>query len=63
MSTRTSTHPHMAYCLPRPGLDEPRIERYTQTVYDQDGITPVRSCQIVRCVECGSATYDGVQRD
>lgn len=58
----TTTHPHMAFCMSRPGLDEPRIESYRASRTTADG-APAGSVAVVRCCECGSATYDGVRRD
>lgn len=52
---------HEYFCLPRPGNIEPRIEQYRQTVIAEDGITPVRSVLVTRCIECAAASYDGVQ--
>jgi hypothetical protein len=60
--TATTQPNHAEYCLPRPGEDAPRIETYRSPKYAQDGITPAGSVLTVRCVECGNATYDGVQR-
>ena len=59
--TTTSTVQHEGFCLPRPGLDAPRLETYTQPVYQDDGITPTRYVRVERCIECGAATYDGAR--
>lgn len=37
----TTTVRHEVFCLPRPGLDAPRLERYTQTVHADDGTPSV----------------------
>lgn len=60
MSTATA-HPHAEYCMPRPGADGPRIESWRAPKTGPDG-APTGSVQVVRCVECGEATYDGVRR-
>ncbi len=52
---------HADFCLPRPGEDAPRIEAYPASRYDEQGLV-VGTVRVVRCVECGNATYDGVQR-
>ncbi|MDP9459580.1 MAG: hypothetical protein M3Q22_04750 [Actinomycetota bacterium] len=59
----TTTLEHSAYCLPRPGEDGPRVESYGVATYNRDGTAQVGSMRVVRCVECGNATYDGVQRE
>ncbi len=51
---------HEHYCLPQPDADAPRIERYTLPRYGPDGIVTVSEVEVVRCTECGAATYDGV---
>jgi hypothetical protein len=53
---------HAEFCLPRPGLDQPRVEQYRAPKTAPDGITPAGGVSVVRCLECGNATYDGVQR-
>jgi len=50
---------HADFCLPRPGEEAPRIEAYSAARYGPDGLTVVGSTQVVRCQECGFATYDG----
>ena len=59
----TTTHPHEPFCLPCPGEDAPRIERYSIARYAPDGQTRIGEVLCVRCVECAVATYDGVRRD
>jgi hypothetical protein len=61
MTTATALK-HEEFCLPRPGADAPRVETWRAPRYAADGITPAGSVAVVRCVECGSATYDGVRR-
>jgi len=58
----TLTLKHEDFCLPRPGLDEPRVESYYATSYADDGITIAGNIRVVRCCECAAASYDGVQR-
>lgn len=50
---------HEEFCLPRPGMTAPRIERYPFTKYADNGITPVGVVDVERCQECGAAAYDG----
>ncbi len=52
---------HEEFCRPRPGEDAPRIERYGSPRYNEQGHV-VSVVQVVRCQECGNATYDGQQR-
>ena len=62
----TTTDPnlrHEDFCTPRPGEDAVRIERYRLPTYGPDGINAVGSVAVVRCLECGAATYDGQRRD
>ncbi len=54
---------HAGYCKARPGEDAPRVESYGIPTYSQDGATQVGSIRCLRCIECGNATYDGVQRE
>ena len=62
--TTTPTIPrHADYCLPRPGEDAPRMESYRAPKYGPDGLVPAGSVEVVRCLECGFATYDGVLRE
>jgi hypothetical protein len=61
--TLTTNLRHADFCLPRPGHDAPRIESYRAAKTAPDGITPAGSISVVRCLECGNATYDGVQRE
>ena len=57
----TTTHPHMDFCMARPGLDEPRIESYRAQKTGPDG-SPAGSVAVRRCVECAATLYDGVKR-
>ncbi len=57
--TATTNLAHADFCLPRPGEDAPRIERYTAPRYNQDGSRVVAVVAIERCLECGNATYNG----
>ena len=59
----TSTIEHADYCLPRPGEDAPRIERYVIPTYNAEGTARVGGITAERCVECGNTVYDGVKRD
>ncbi len=59
--TTAATFEHAEYCLPRPGADAPRMEKYGSPKYNEQGHV-VSVVQVVRCQECGSATYNGVQR-
>lgn len=64
MATVTAaTLEHKKFCLPRPDEDAPRIETYPLPRYKQDGITLDHKVTVVRCTECGVATYDGVPED
>jgi hypothetical protein len=62
MPSKTTAHPHTDFCRPRPGEEQPRIERYRVPWYGNNG-DRVGSVQVQRCVECGNATYDGVLRE
>ncbi len=53
---------HADFCTPRPGEDRPRIERYHAPRYGEDGLTPLGSVLVGRCLECGAASYDGLLR-
>lgn len=55
----TDTLIHEPYCLPRPGEDTARVERYTQPRYDQGGTRVLAYVSVVRCIECGASSYDG----
>ncbi len=57
----TTTLEHEPFCLPRPGEDAPRIEKYSAYRYNEQGIA-VSTIHVVRCTECAVAAYDGVQR-
>ena len=59
----TTTFEHQKWCLPRPGEDAPRMERYSIPRYGDDGKMKVADVLCLRCMECGNATYDGVKRD
>ena len=62
MSTTTPTNlKHEEFCLPRPGEDAPRIERFRAPTYD-GGVYATGSVEVCRCIECGAATYDGQRR-
>jgi len=61
-ATAPSALRHEIFCLPRPGADGPRLESYDAPRYGEDGTTHIGVVQVVRCQECGSATYDGVSR-
>ncbi len=57
----TTPFEHEPFCLPRPGADTPRIEKYSAYRYSEQGHA-VSTIQVVRCQECGAASYNGVQR-
>ncbi len=59
--TTAAAPTHAEFCLPRPGEDAPRIETYGAPRYNEQGYL-VSTVRVVRCQECGAATYDGVQR-
>ncbi len=61
MTTATALK-HEEFCLPRPGEAEPRVESWRAQKTGPDGVTPAGFVLVVRCTECGSATYDGVKR-
>jgi hypothetical protein len=60
MDTLMPEHAH--YCRPRLGHAEPRIEKDWLPRYATDGKTELARVLRLRCLECGSATYDGVQQ-
>ncbi len=62
MTTTSPTLRHAYFCLERPGADGPRLESYDAPRYGEDGTTHIGVVRVVRCQECGAATYDGVAR-
>ncbi len=58
--TIAATFEHAEYCLPRPGADAPRMEKYGSPRYNEQNQV-VAVVTVLRCQECGAATYDGVQ--
>ncbi len=58
--TTTATFEHAAYCLPRPGADAARMETYGSPRYNEQGQV-VAVVTVLRCIECGNASYNGVQ--
>jgi hypothetical protein len=48
---------HEDFCLPRPGLDEPRIESYPYLGDDPETGRSRPVAQVTRCMECGAAHY------
>jgi hypothetical protein len=46
---------HAAFCLPRVGETEPRIETYRAERTDGNGVVVARP-RIERCIECGEQT-------
>ncbi len=51
---------HEEFCLPRPGLDEPRVEHFT-AYGDDPGTGRSRPTHAVhRCLECGAAHYQQI---
>ncbi len=59
----TTTLEHAVFCKPGRGEDGPRVESYGVPTYSQDGTKQVGTIRVERCVECGNAIYDGVQRE
>lgn len=56
-----TAHPpveHAAFCLPRAGEVEPRMESFAVTRTDSDGKT-VGYARTTRCIECGEQRVDG----
>ncbi len=53
---------HEPFCLPRPGLTEPRIEGYTH--YEDDPITGRSRAThaVLRCMDCGAAHYERTEK-
>ncbi len=48
---------HEAFCLPRDGMVEPRLEYYSHLSDDPDTGRSRPTHDVHRCLECGSATY------
>jgi hypothetical protein len=48
---------HEPFCLPQPGTDGPRIERYPYMTDDPATGRSVPTHDVQRCLECGAATY------
>lgn len=46
---------HEEYCMPRPELEEVRVEVYPAT--GDDGRGNERTLIVTRCLECGAASY------
>ncbi len=61
MMTTAAAFEHAEYCLPRPGADAPRMEKYGSPRYNEQNQV-VAVVTVLRCQECGAATYNGVQR-
>ena len=47
---------HEAFCLPRPNEQAPRIESYV-ALSDDPGGRSRPTHDVVRCLECGAASY------
>ncbi len=58
--TTTAAFEHAEFCLPRPGEDAPRMEKYGSPRYSEQGQV-VGVVTVLRCIECGNASYNGVQ--
>lgn len=56
-TTAAPTVRHEEFCLPRPGSDEPRIERYVQLDDDPKTGRSRPTHDVTRCMECGAANY------
>lgn len=48
---------HEEFCLPRPGLTEPRIETFAAMSDDPKTGKSQPTHDVTRCLECGAATY------
>jgi hypothetical protein len=48
---------HEEFCLPRPGLDAPRIESFVALADDPHTGKSTPTHNVTRCLECGAATY------
>lgn len=48
---------HEEFCLPRPGEQAPRIERFTATSDDPTTGKSIPTHDVMRCLECGAANY------
>ena len=59
-TSRTDNIEHARFCLSRPGESERRIETYTANRTGPDGVLVVGQATVVRCIECGERTIDGV---
>ena len=51
---------HEPWCVPRPGQDERRSERYVHTSDAEDPGAPPRRTLVLRCLECAGAHYTTV---
>lgn len=49
---------HEEFCLPRPELDEPRLESYAYLGDDPKTGRSRPIAQVTRCMECGAAHYE-----
>ncbi len=58
--TTAATFEHAEYCLPRPDADAARMEKYGSPRYNEQGQV-VGVVTVLRCIECGNASYNGVQ--
>lgn len=56
-SIKVDTIRHERFCLPRPGLVEPRIEKFAAATDDLGTGRSRPSHDVTRCMECGAATY------
>jgi hypothetical protein len=48
---------HEEFCLPRPGADAPRLERFVAFADDPKTGKSAPTHNVTRCLECGAATY------
>ena len=51
---------HEEFCLPRPGLTEPRIESYNYFDDDPKSGRSRATHRVTRCLECGAANYQPI---
>lgn len=59
-SPATDSIVHEYFCKPQPGHEKARTERFDAPRYGPDGVRPIGSCTVHRCLDCGAATYDGI---
>lgn len=50
---------HAYFCLPRPGLTEPRLESFHRDRTGDDGTTVIARPRVTRCLECAEQFVEG----